>query len=121
MGYKVAVVGATGNVGRELLKTLAEREFRARETVRRIPVFRCDQGIELTACTVDIAQRRARARPGRPDGAAFERLFVRLHERGIARCGLSKPGVFEPAQGKRARVARVACKNAIYGAGCVRR
>jgi aspartate-semialdehyde dehydrogenase len=27
MGYKVAVVGATGNVGRELLHILAEREF----------------------------------------------------------------------------------------------
>ena len=27
MGYRVAVVGATGNVGREILKTLAEREF----------------------------------------------------------------------------------------------
>src|SRR3546814_16481933 len=27
MGYKVAVVGATGAVGREMLKTLAEREF----------------------------------------------------------------------------------------------
>jgi len=27
MGYKVAVVGATGNVGREILTTLAEREF----------------------------------------------------------------------------------------------
>jgi len=27
MSYKVAVVGATGNVGREMLKTLAEREF----------------------------------------------------------------------------------------------
>jgi aspartate-semialdehyde dehydrogenase len=27
MGYKVAVVGATGNVGRELLSILAEREF----------------------------------------------------------------------------------------------
>src|ERR1700761_492158 len=27
MGYKVAVVGATGNVGRELLQILAEREF----------------------------------------------------------------------------------------------
>ena len=33
MGYKVAVVGATGNVGRELLKTLAEREFPADEVV----------------------------------------------------------------------------------------
>ena len=27
MGFKVAVVGATGNVGRELLTTLAERKF----------------------------------------------------------------------------------------------
>lgn len=27
MGYKVAVIGATGNVGREMLKTLAERKF----------------------------------------------------------------------------------------------
>ena len=27
MGYKVAVVGATGNVGREMLNVLAEREF----------------------------------------------------------------------------------------------
>ena len=27
MGYKVAVVGATGNVGREMLKVLAERNF----------------------------------------------------------------------------------------------
>jgi aspartate-semialdehyde dehydrogenase len=27
MGFKVAVVGATGNVGREILAALAEREF----------------------------------------------------------------------------------------------
>ena len=27
MGYRVAVVGATGAVGREILKTLAERRF----------------------------------------------------------------------------------------------
>ena len=27
MGYKVAVVGATGAVGREILKTLDERDF----------------------------------------------------------------------------------------------
>ena len=27
MGYRVAVVGATGNVGREMLNVLAEREF----------------------------------------------------------------------------------------------
>lgn len=33
MGYKVAVVGATGNVGREMLQTLAERKFPATEVV----------------------------------------------------------------------------------------
>jgi aspartate-semialdehyde dehydrogenase len=33
MGYKVAVVGATGNVGREMLGILAEREFPADEVV----------------------------------------------------------------------------------------
>ena len=33
MGYKVAVAGATGAVGREILKTLAEREFPADEVV----------------------------------------------------------------------------------------
>ncbi|OSQ39407.1 aspartate-semialdehyde dehydrogenase [Thalassospira mesophila] len=31
MGYKIAVVGATGNVGREMLNTLAERNFPAEE------------------------------------------------------------------------------------------
>ena len=29
MGYRVAVIGATGNVGREILTTLAERNFPA--------------------------------------------------------------------------------------------
>src|SRR5277367_2963290 len=33
MGFKVAVVGATGNVGREILTTLAERDFPADEVV----------------------------------------------------------------------------------------
>ena len=33
MGYSVAVVGATGNVGREILDILAEREFPADEVV----------------------------------------------------------------------------------------
>ncbi|MSO70646.1 MAG: aspartate-semialdehyde dehydrogenase [Alphaproteobacteria bacterium] len=33
MAYKVAVVGATGNVGREMLTTLAEREFPVSEVV----------------------------------------------------------------------------------------
>jgi len=33
MGYKVAVVGATGNVGREMLEILAERNFPAADVV----------------------------------------------------------------------------------------
>src|SRR5262249_23429098 len=33
MGYKVAVVGATGNVGREMMTVLAERAFPADEVV----------------------------------------------------------------------------------------
>ena len=33
MGYKVAVVGATGNVGREMLDILVERRFPADEVV----------------------------------------------------------------------------------------
>ena len=33
MGYRVAVVGATGNVGREMLTTLVEREFPADDVV----------------------------------------------------------------------------------------
>ncbi|MDE2466547.1 MAG: aspartate-semialdehyde dehydrogenase, partial [Alphaproteobacteria bacterium] len=33
MSYKVAIVGATGNVGREMLNVLAERAFPASEVV----------------------------------------------------------------------------------------
>ena len=33
MSYKIAVVGATGNVGREILQILSEREFPVREVV----------------------------------------------------------------------------------------
>ncbi|MBM3547502.1 MAG: aspartate-semialdehyde dehydrogenase [Alphaproteobacteria bacterium] len=33
MGYRLAVVGATGNVGREMLQTLAERKFPADDVV----------------------------------------------------------------------------------------
>ncbi|OAN49969.1 aspartate-semialdehyde dehydrogenase [Magnetospirillum moscoviense] len=33
MGYKVAVIGATGNVGREMLQTLVERKFPVSEVV----------------------------------------------------------------------------------------
>jgi aspartate-semialdehyde dehydrogenase len=48
MGYKVAVVGATGNVGREMLAILAEREFPADEVValasRRSMGVECSYG-----------------------------------------------------------------------------
>src|ERR1043166_1159249 len=37
MDYKVAVVGATGNVGREMLDVLAERRFPAEEVVALAP------------------------------------------------------------------------------------
>ncbi len=33
MGYRVAVVGATGNVGREMLNILDERKFPASEVI----------------------------------------------------------------------------------------
>src|SRR3954468_2316304 len=33
MGYRIAVIGATGNVGREILTTLAERKFPVDEVV----------------------------------------------------------------------------------------
>ena len=33
MGYRVAIAGATGNVGRQLLAVLAERDFPADEVI----------------------------------------------------------------------------------------
>jgi aspartate-semialdehyde dehydrogenase len=46
MGYKVAVVGATGNVGREMLDILAERKFPADEVVAI--ASRRSQGVEVS-------------------------------------------------------------------------
>ncbi|TAK46833.1 MAG: aspartate-semialdehyde dehydrogenase [Xanthobacteraceae bacterium] len=46
MGYKVAVVGATGNVGREMLGILAERRFPADEVVAL--ASRRSQGLEVS-------------------------------------------------------------------------
>jgi aspartate-semialdehyde dehydrogenase len=46
MGYKVAVVGATGNVGREMLDILAERNFPANEVVA--VASRRSQGVECS-------------------------------------------------------------------------
>ncbi|MEM9043717.1 MAG: aspartate-semialdehyde dehydrogenase [Pseudomonadota bacterium] len=54
MGYKVAVAGATGNVGRELLNIMAEREFPATEVValasRRSLGTECSYGDETLTC-----------------------------------------------------------------------
>ena len=46
MGYKVAVVGATGNVGREMLNILAERAFPADEVVAL--ASRRSMGVEVS-------------------------------------------------------------------------
>src|SRR5918999_1608979 len=46
MGYKVAVVGATGNVGREMLNILEERRFPADEVVAI--ASRRSQGVEVS-------------------------------------------------------------------------
>jgi aspartate-semialdehyde dehydrogenase len=46
MGYKVAVVGATGNVGREMLNVLAERQFPADEVYA--VASRRSQGTEVS-------------------------------------------------------------------------
>ncbi len=46
MGYKVAVVGATGNVGREMLSILAERGFTADEVIA--VASRRSQGTEVS-------------------------------------------------------------------------
>src|SRR5215203_6289942 len=46
MGFKVAVVGATGNVGREMLSILAERRFPADEVVAL--ASRKSMGVEVS-------------------------------------------------------------------------
>ena len=57
MGYRIAVVGATGNVGREMLNILAEREFPVDEIValasRRSLGTECSFG-EKTLRTLDL-------------------------------------------------------------------
>jgi aspartate-semialdehyde dehydrogenase len=46
MGYKIVVVGATGNVGREMLNILAEREFPVDEIA--VLASRRSQGTEVS-------------------------------------------------------------------------
>ena len=58
MSYKVVVVGATGNVGREMLNILSEREFPISEIAvvasRRSLGSECSFG-ESVLKTVDLA------------------------------------------------------------------
>ncbi len=57
MSYKVAVVGATGNVGREILKILHERNFPAREVVAL--ASKASLGKEVSYGDVDILKVQA--------------------------------------------------------------
>src|SRR5437764_43053 len=68
MGYNVAVVGATGNVGRELLGILAERSFPADEVVAL--ASRRSQGVDVsygerTLKVVQIDESEAKKIPKR--------------------------------------------------------
>ncbi|MDX2073240.1 MAG: aspartate-semialdehyde dehydrogenase [Alphaproteobacteria bacterium] len=57
MSYKIAVVGATGNVGREMLQILHERKFPAREVVAL--ASKSSLGKEVSFGDVDILKVRA--------------------------------------------------------------
>ena len=52
MGYRVAVVGATGNVGREMLNILAERKFPADEVIALASSRSHGPGNQLLATSV---------------------------------------------------------------------
>ena len=59
MGYKVAVVGATGNVGREMLNILDERKFPADEVVAL--ASRRSMGVEVSYGDRTLKCQSARA------------------------------------------------------------
>jgi aspartate-semialdehyde dehydrogenase len=56
MGLKVAVVGATGNVGRELLALLAELKFPVSE-IAAIASRRCMGWVIDLMCRLDVMAR----------------------------------------------------------------
>ena len=58
MGYKVAIAGATGNVGREMLSVLSERGFPADEVVAL--ASRRSQGTEVSFGDADAEGQGAR-------------------------------------------------------------
>src|SRR5437764_3719806 len=54
MAYKVAVVGATGNVGREMLSILAERQFPASEVVALASTRSTGTGVSFGDATLKV-------------------------------------------------------------------
>lgn len=57
MGYRIAVVGATGNVGREILNTLSQREFPVDEVVAL--ASQASKGREVSFGETDILKAQA--------------------------------------------------------------
>ena len=55
MSYKIAVVGATGNVGREMLTVLAEREFPAAEVVALASARSVGEYVSFGEATLAVA------------------------------------------------------------------
>ena len=77
MGYTVAVVGATGNVGREMLSILSERQFPVSEV--HALASRRSQGVEVsfgdtTLKCKDLADVRLLQRRLLPDVGRRQRV-----------------------------------------------
>ncbi len=70
MGYRVAVVGATGNVGREILQCLAEREFPADEVVALASEYSIGQEVSFGEDDILLVQNL--------DGFDFEGTDIAL-------------------------------------------
>ena len=73
MGFKIAVAGATGNVGREMLNILEERGFPADEVVAAEARLRAD-GLETTGIddTICCFASKVETWVTDPDGARWE-------------------------------------------------
>ena len=69
MGFKVAVAGATGNVGREMLNILAERAFPADEVVPL--ASRKSIGVEVSYGDGLVTLRIRDYGPGPAEGGLF--------------------------------------------------
>ena len=84
MGYRVAVVGATGNVGREILNILAERQFPLDEAAavasraldRRRDRFRRDRRETRRSRTSSISTSPAGTSPCSPPARTTSKLHV---------------------------------------------